>query len=125
MRIILHAEEDLEFRQFDVPGLDIEPEHPELHYSALQMFATSLALCTYSMLASYGEIIGTNVEGMSMRICWSYAEKPFRIGHIDMDVHWPALPSSRVQAARLAAGHCTLHHMLEKPPAIVTEVNAG
>lgn len=125
MRIVLHAGEDLEFRQLDVPGLDIEPERPELRYSAMQMFATALALCTYSILASYGETIDTSVEGMSIRIRWSYTEKPFRIGHIDMDVQWPALPSSRVQAARLAASHCTLHHTLEHPPAIVTEVNAG
>ncbi|MFA7097353.1 MAG: OsmC family protein [Gammaproteobacteria bacterium] len=125
MRIVLHAGEDLEFSQFEAPDLTLEPEHPRLRYGPMQMFATSLALCTYSVLAVYAETIDTPVEDLSMRVRWSYAQQPNRIDRIDMDIQWPALPPARLQAARLAASHCTLHHTLENPPAIATRVATG
>jgi uncharacterized OsmC-like protein len=123
MKIIMHTEEHLEFKEFDQPGFDIEAHDPEAHYSALQMFATSLALCTFSVLVSYGETIDASTDNVSVRVRWSYVEHPFRIGHIDMDIRWPGVPPSRLRAARVAASHCTIHHTLEKPPEMVTEVH--
>ncbi|MEJ2646155.1 MAG: OsmC family protein [Gammaproteobacteria bacterium] len=123
MKILLHTEEDLEFQSFDQPGLEVEPRDPDAHYSALQMFATSVALCTYSVLASYADTIDVSDADMTMRIKWSYADDPFRIGHMDMDIRWPGVPDSRIKAARAAANHCTLHHTLEQPPEFVTRVH--
>ncbi len=122
MKVILHAKEDLEFRDFASPGLDIEPADPQAHFSALQMFATSLALCTYSVLAAYGEHIAVDAAGLRMRLRWSYAEDPYRIGDIAMDIHWPNVPKSRVKAAERAAAQCTLHNTLLHPPAVHTRI---
>ena len=123
MRVILHGEEDLEFRDFGTPSLDIQPEDPEAHYSAMQMFATSLALCTYSILASYGEQIDVPEENMVIRVRWGYAGDPMRIAGIDMDIQWPELPESRLKAAQRAASHCTIHNTLAHPPSVDTRVN--
>ena len=49
MRIIMNSDEDLDITDFTQPGINIESNAPDSHYSALQMFATSLALCTYSV----------------------------------------------------------------------------
>jgi uncharacterized OsmC-like protein len=122
MKIIMHDEENLEFRQFNNPGLDIEPLAPDLQYSALQMFATSLAICTYSILTDYGEQANASTDNLSMSVKWAYSKDPMRVKNIDMDIHWPELPSSRLKAAQRVASFCTLHQTLETPPKIVTNV---
>jgi uncharacterized OsmC-like protein len=122
MKVILHDEENLEFRQFNQPALEIEPENPQLQYSALQMFATSLAICTYSILTGYAEQIDASIDNLFMNVKWQYSEDPTRIHHIDMDIHWPELPESRLKAAQRAASYCPLHQTLENPPKIITNV---
>ena len=123
MKIILHSEEDLELVQFQQPGMEVEATDEQAHFSALQMFATSLGLCTYSMLVSYGETISVSADELRIRVRWSYADKPYRIGSLAMDIRWPGLPDSRLKAAQLAANHCTIHHTLEKPPEVTTVVH--
>ena len=123
MRVILHGDENLEFRDFGQPGLEIEPERPEYEYSAMQMFATSLAICTYSILTSYGEQAGADTGDLTMTIKWSYAKDSARIVDIDMDIQWPGLPDSRIKAAQRAASLCPLHQTLERPPEIATRVS--
>jgi uncharacterized OsmC-like protein len=123
MNVILHGDEDLEFRDFNEPGLQIKSEKPDYEYSALQMFATSLAICTYSILASYGEQVGVGADEVHMSVKWKYAKDSSRITDIDMDIHWPGLPESRLKAAQRAASLCTLHQTLERPPEIATRVS--
>lgn len=123
MKVIMHDEENLEFRQFTTPDLEIESEDPHFHYSALQMFATSLAICTYSILTSYAEQVDTSTDNLFMYIKWQYSQDPFRIKHIDMDIHWPDLPESRLTAAQRVASLCTLHSTLEMPPEVITKVS--
>jgi len=122
MKIIMHNEENLEFLQFNTPGLDVDLSSPEFQYSALQMFATSLAICTYSILTSYGEQLNTSTENLRMSVQWSYSNDPMRVKDIDMDIHWPELPPSRLKAAQRVASLCTLHQTLENPPKIVTNM---
>jgi uncharacterized OsmC-like protein len=123
MRIIMNSEEDLDIGDFTKPGINIESTAPDTHYSALQMFATSLALCTYSVLASYAEQIDVSSDNVAVHMAWSYAEEPFRIKQIDMEIDWPELPESRQAAARRAAAMCTIHNTLAHPPEITTRVN--
>ena len=123
MKIVMHDEEDLEIKEFGSPEFEIESVNSQAHYSALQMFATSIALCTYSVLAGYGEQINSPTKNIVIRIRWSYVEDPFRIGDINMEISWPGLPESRLKAAQRAASDCTLHHTLENSPSIVTQVS--
>lgn len=123
MKAILHGENNLEFRDFEEPDLQVDARDPEAHFSALQMFATSLAVCTYSVLAAYAEQIEASTEDLAIRLGWDYAEGPFRIGAIDMNINWPQLPENRLKAAQRAAAQCTLHNTLEHPPPVNTEVS--
>lgn len=122
MKAILHGEAEMEFRDFDTPSLEVDNRDPEVHFSALQMFATSMALCTYSVLAAYGEQMDAPTDDLVIRMQWSYTEGPFRIGAIDMGIDWPRLPENRLKAAQRAAAQCTLHNTLEHPPEVTTEV---
>jgi uncharacterized OsmC-like protein len=122
MNVIMHHSEDLELTQFNEPGLNIEAQDPDAHFSAIQMFATAMGLCTYSVLADYAAQSDTPTENLSVRMRWSYAGRPYRIDKIDMDIQWPELPSAKLEAARRAAAKCTLHNTLEQPPEITTRL---
>ncbi len=122
MNVIMRHSEDLELTQFGEPGLNIEQQDPDAHYSALQMFATAMGLCTYSVLAGYAEQHDTPTDKMSMRMRWDYVEHPYRIGQFDMEVQWPELPSARREVAERAASKCTLHNTLEQPPNLSTRL---
>jgi uncharacterized OsmC-like protein len=122
MKVIMHHSEDLELARFDESGLNIEAHDPDAHFSALQMFATSMGLCTFSVLAGYAEQSDTPTENLSVRMRWRYAEHPYRIGNIDMEIHWPELPSAKREAAERAAAKCTLHNTLQHPPEIATRL---
>lgn len=119
----MHGESDLSVFDLASPGFEVETA-PGVYepYSAMQMFATSLGLCTASVLASYAEQVGVSIEKLAVRVKWQYAEGPFRIGSIDMQIFWPELPQSRRIAAERAASHCTIHHTLEHSPQLSTRV---
>ncbi|MEW6611153.1 MAG: OsmC family protein [Pseudomonadota bacterium] len=125
MKIVLHADTELTLQEGKASGLEVVAENPDVHYGAMQMFATALALCTYSVLVSYAEQIGTDTEALAIRVRWRYAAHPARIDRIDMDITWPELPESRLPAARRAAAHCTLHNTLHQPPEVHTRVRHG
>lgn len=126
MKILMHSETDITMSEFDAPAFDIETAPgAEAHYSALQMFATSLGLCTASVLMAYAEQISVATEGLQVRLRWQYAEKPFRVGGMEMDIVWPSLPENRLRAAERAASQCTIHNTLHHPPELVTRVQNG
>lgn len=124
MKVRMHGEADLTVSGFDEPIIEVEADDGvEAPWSALQMFATSLGLCTASVLTAYGERIGVPAEDLSVRIRWHYTEQPVRVDRIDVRIRWPGLPESRREAARRAASQCSIHNTLRQPPDIETRVN--
>ena len=125
MRIVMHSEFDLTVGDFHSPELEVDvDEHAHVHFSALQMFATSLALCTASVLLGYGEQLGVGTHALRIRVRWEVDEKPRRIRRVEMDIEWPGLPTSRLAAAKRAAAHCTLHNTLQHSTTVETRVTA-
>lgn len=122
MRIVLHAENDLEITRLLEPEMIVETRDPEAAYSALQMFATSLALCSFSMLYAYAATVDADPGDISLRVRWDYATDTNRISDIDLSFQWPGLPESRHAAAARSAALCTLHHTLAHPPHIITRL---
>lgn len=123
MKVLLHDESDLTLTNLDEPGMEVEVDPgAHAHYSALQMFAASLGLCTASVLSAYGERFDTTTDDLSVRVSWTYAEDPYRVDDIDMRIEWPSLPDSRVEAAQRAAAKCTIHNTLHHPPNVDTRV---
>lgn len=126
MKIIMHGESDLTVSHLHEPGQEIEVDDGiHAHYSAMQMFATSLALCTLSVVASYAERLEVGIENLQARMKWDYVEDPYRIGSIDMELTWPEVPESRLKAVERAAAQCTIHNTLHHPPEIETRVTRG
>lgn len=125
MLITMHDESDLTLSKIHEPGSTIESdEGVHAHYSALQMFAASLSLCTLSVLAAYAEQLGVTIENLRCRIRWEYEDDPFRVSTIDMKIVWPEVPADRIRAVERAAGMCTIHNTLHHPPQISTSVSA-
>lgn len=123
MIISMLGESDIILRHFDEPGFEIDvDENVQAHYSAMQMFATSLGLCTASLLASYGDQFDTDIDDLSVRVRWTYADDPYRVDQIDMSLQWPSLPSDRIRAAERVAQRCTIHNTLHHEPSIETRV---
>lgn len=112
MKITLHHATDISVSQLHEAGFDIDSQDPEAQFGAIHMCVASLAWCTYSVLASYGQRIDAGVEDMRIRLQWRFVERPHRIGHIDMVIHWPQVPESRLDAAMRAAAMCTLHNTM-------------
>ncbi len=125
MKIHLTAERNLLLACFDEPGLEIVPGEEHVHFAALEMFASSLALCTASVLVSYAQVLKADLSALSIRIRWDYAEGPYRVGRMRMDLDWPGLPENRHKAVLKAARRCTVHHTLTHPPEIETHIEEG
>lgn len=124
MKIVLDSPTSLTLRDFQNPDFEVESRDPEAHFSALPMFHVSLGLCTYSVVAEYGRRFDAPAEGLEVQMEWEYAEDPYRVGRIDMDIRWPGLPESRVQAVERAAAQCTIHNTLHHPPEMETRVHS-
>ena len=123
MKILLHSPEDLTLSDVEAPGFHVETdEGAPVHCDALQLFAVSLGLCTASVLKGYGAQLKVPADGLSVRLRWSLAEKPRRVESLQLDIHWPELPESRLKAAERAAHHCTVHNTLVHPPRMTTTV---
>lgn len=122
MKIVLSGEEQIRLEA--VPGpLTIEAPNAGTQYSPFHMLASALAVCTYSVLASWASNAEISAADLAISVSWSFAEKPHRVGEISMDLAWPSLPAERVQVAQRAALLCPIHATLSHPPAI--SIRAG
>jgi uncharacterized OsmC-like protein len=123
MRVFLHSETELTLSELHQPGVQLE-HAPDRHvpFSALQMFATSLGLCTGSVMLAYSRQLQVGVDGLQVHLRWKVVPDPLRVDDIEMDIRWPELPESRLKAAERAAKQCTIHNTLSHPPQLRTTV---
>lgn len=123
MLIHLHGATDLELTRLDEPGMHIHGDADGEGFSALQMLACSLVLCTGSVLAAYAEgVLEVGIEDLALRVRWEYAESPYRVGSMHVTIRWPQVPDDRIEAVKRAVKTCTVHRTFEHPPAIETTV---
>lgn len=125
VKIVLHNDTELSVSRLHEPGFDIDSSDSDLALGALQLCIVSLAWCTYSLLASYGQRIDAPADEISLRLRWRYAERPHRVAHVDMAIHWPQIPESRLDAAMRAAASCTVHNTLQHGLEIETQIERG
>ncbi len=115
MKITLLSEDAI--RLEPVPGMmTIEAPSAEHSFSPFQMFAGGLAICTWSILASWGSNAGIAADDLVIEVRWTFAEEPHRIGALEVRFHWPALPAQRRAAAKRVAALCPIHQTLHHPP---------
>ena len=102
-------------------GFSFEPGEAA-SLSPFHLLAASLATCTFSVLASYGDQAGIPVEGLAIDVDWEIGGDPYRVTRMEMALEWPSLPESRTEAARRVAAQCTVHHTLEEGSHVETRV---
>jgi uncharacterized OsmC-like protein len=123
MNVSLHGEQDISVSELHEVGLRVEGTQGVREPGALQLFAVAFAQCTFAVLAGYAHRINADSRDLRFRLRWRYEEKPLRIGAIEMDIQWPGLPESRLDAAQRAAAMCTLHNTLKDSVDIETLVH--
>ena len=124
MKITLLSEESIRLDGLGGP-LTIEAESAEQTYSPFHMLASSLAVCTHSVLMSWATNAHIHADDLAIEVSWSFAEKPHRVGDIKMTFEWPGLPKERLEIARRVAALCPIHATLGHPPTISLDVVAG
>lgn len=123
MKITLLGEDAI--RLEPVPGaLTIEASSADMSYSPFHMLASGLASCTFSVLSSWATHAKISIDDLTIDVRWRFADDPHRVGEIDVNFDWPALPANRHTAAKRVAEMCTVHATLMHPPRI-TIASAG
>lgn len=123
MKILLVSDDRIRLEGKAGP-MTIEADSPEMQYSPFHMLASSLATCTYSVLASWGTNAKLPVDDLSVEVGWSFVEDPHRVGSMSIDIDWPSLPEARRAAAQRVAALCTVKKTLEQPPQVATSVRS-
>jgi uncharacterized OsmC-like protein len=124
MKIILVAEDAI--RLEGAPGpLTIEAPTAGTTYSPFHMLGSSLALCTYSVLASWGSTVGIDHEGLAIEVGWAFADKPHRVSSVSMHFDWPTLPARRLETAKRVATLCPIHATLHHETPVAIDGRAG
>ena len=121
MKITLLGEDGI--RLEPIPGpMTIEADSAHQLYSPFHMLASSLAFCTYSVLASWASNAKLQSSDIVVEVKWTFAEDPHRVGELSMNIEWPSLPEPRRSAASRVADLCAVHATLTHPPTITTVV---
>ena len=102
-------------------AMTIEALAPDQQYSPFHMLASSLAYCTWSVLASWASHIDVSADDLAIEVRWTFAEKPHRVGDINLTFDWPSLPETRRAAAKRASALCAVHATLSHSPTITVE----
>ena len=123
MDIELISTTEIVLTQLGESGFEISGNDDKLYYGAMEMYVSSLAMCTYSVLAAYGERVEVDVEGLTVRLKWTYGGKPTLIEQVDMDIRWPEIPESKLDTAMRAAATCTIHRTMEHSVEVETMID--
>ena len=124
MKITLLSDEAVRFDAAPGP-LTIEAPTAERTYSPFHMLASSLAVCTHSVLHSWASHAGLGADDLAIEVRWTFADQPHRVGAMELTLEWPSLPESRREAAKRAVKLCTVHATLSTPPALTTTLRTS
>jgi len=124
LKILLLSEDRLRVLGGAGP-LSVEADSAEMTYSPGHMLASSLAVCTYSILQSWATNADIPASDLAVEVGFEYVEKPHRIGKLEVALDWPSLPAERREAARRAAGLCPIHRTLHALPEVTTVVTGA
>ncbi len=95
-------------------------------FGSLQMLATSLALCTASVLHDYATIGQFQLLPFVVGVRWGYVDHPYRVEHMQLGLLvGPHVPPSRHQALMRAADQCTVHRTLSRGTSIETALEVA
>ena len=124
MKITLVSDDAIRYEAAPGP-LTIEADSADRQYSPFHMLGSALAVCTFSVLASWATHANIPFEELSIDVSWTFAEKPHRVETVQMKFAWKSLPASRLEAAKRAATLCPVHATLTHGAQVTIEGTAG
>jgi putative redox protein len=102
----------------DAHGSDSAPTPTELFVAAL---ASCVAFYVRRFLARHS----LPTDGLSVSAIFTMAERPARVGEIDISIELPkGVPDARLDALLAVASHCTVHNTLADPPRVSIQLAA-
>lgn len=123
MKITLLGEDAVRLEATAGP-LTVEAERADQSYSPFHMLGSSLALCEYSVLASWASHAKISADDLAVEVRWTVDDASHRVSAMTLTLAWPSLPEARREAARRAAAICPIHRTLAHAPPIAVEVRA-
>jgi uncharacterized OsmC-like protein len=124
MKLTLVSEEAIRYEA--APGmLTVDADTEERQFSPFHMLGGSLAVCTFSVLASWATHAKIPFDDLVIDVTWTFAEKPHRIGTMTLTFQWKSLPATRLEAAKRAAALCPVHTTLHHATEVTIDGSAG
>ncbi len=104
------------------PGpLTVDAESADRQFSPYHMVAGGLAVCTFSVLASWATHANIPIDDLVIEVTWTFAERPHRVGSMGLSFRWKSLPPNRLEAATRAANLCPVHTTLAHGTTLTVE----
>jgi uncharacterized OsmC-like protein len=92
----------------------------------VELFVASLASCVAHYVRGYLVRHSLSTEGMTVDAAFTMADRPARVGEINVSIDVPEeLPEERKAALLAVASHCTVHNTLEDPPEVSIDLATG
>ncbi len=93
-------------------GTDLAPTPTEL-------FVAGLVSCVAFYARRYLARHDLPAEGLSVSASYTMADRPARVGEVDLTIELPhGVPDDRREALLAVASHCTVHNSLVDPPSV-------
>ena len=123
MKIAISSDQSMQLSDLYDETCDVEKQDPASRFGGIAMCVASLAKCTYITLRAYSKRIECGADDITIDLHWEVASDHNRIQSIDMQIHWPELPDSRLKAASRAAMQCTVHQTLKDTVSISVSID--
>ena len=92
----------------------------------VELFVASLASCVAHYVRKYLVRHSLPTEGMTVDAAFTMADRPARVGEINVSIDLPqGLPDERKAGLLAVASHCTVHNTLEDPPEVSIDLATG
>jgi len=88
-----------------------------------ELFVAGLASCIAFYARRFLVRHGLPTEGLAVRAEFEMADRPARVGSVNVCIEVPhGVPEERRAALLAVASHCTVHNSLEQPPNVNIEL---
>ncbi|MEH6457563.1 MAG: OsmC family protein [Cocleimonas sp.] len=123
MNIKVLGQTELRLSRFDSDELNVNLANKAIRYSAIAMFVTSIARCTFAVLDQYAKRMEITTKNIVTELSWDFLEDPTRINQINMKIIWPELLDKRIASVERASHKCTISTTIKDCIQINTSVS--
>ena len=122
MNIEVLARTELRLTRLDLDDLNINLADQTLKYSAIAMFVSSLARCSFAVLDHYAMRMEATTENIAIELAWNFTNDNKRIYQINMHIYWSELADNRIKPVERASHKCMISNTIKDCITINTTV---